>query len=51
LAQAGRGSSDTLCGTASFGSRPSLCDTPACRQAAATLEASGRLQRYNATRK
>jgi len=30
-------SSDTLCGTASFGSRQSFCDTPACRQAAASL--------------
>jgi len=30
LPQAGCDSYDTLCGTASFGSRPSLCDAPAC---------------------
>jgi hypothetical protein len=33
----GRNSSDTLCRTVAFGSRPSRCDTPRLREATTTL--------------
>jgi len=39
LAQAGRGSSERLCVFSSLGSRSGGSEPPACRQAAATLEA------------
>ena len=43
-ASGGAVSSDTEQVTASFGSRPSLTDAPACRQAATTLCASAAVQ-------